>query len=110
MEFSFKAEVVLRLKNQKGESKSKHDGCDFNITPSDNLDPSFYLDRDGLPTKDGSKVFTTVLISGLAGNIHLAHEKGWKDSAVHLREIISELERHFVEVPTIKKGNFNDQI
>lgn len=47
-----------------------------------------------------------VLVQGLIGNIHLAHEKGFRDSAEHLRWIISELERGFIEVTNVQQSNF----
>jgi len=40
------------------------------------------------------------------GNIHMAHEKGFRDSAEHLRWIISELERGFVTVANVEQSNF----
>ena len=98
MEFSFKAEVVLTLEHSQNDLTSKHVATDFNLEVSKNMDAKSYLDSDGLPTKDGAKVLTTVLIQGLIGNIHNCHEKGFRDSAEHLRYIISELERGFVAV------------
>lgn len=52
------------------------------------------------------KTLSNVLVQGLIGNIHLAHEKGFRDSAEHLRWIISELERGFIEVTNVQQSNF----
>jgi len=106
MEFSFEAKVVLTLEHKKGSSKSNHVATDFNLRVSKELDPKQYLDSEDLPTQAGSKVLSNVLIQGLVGNIHLAHEKGFRDSAEHLRWIISELERGFVTVANVEKSNF----
>lgn len=106
MEFSFEAKVVLTLEHKKGSSKSNHVSTDFNLSISKELDEKQYLDPEGLPTEAGSKVLSNVLVQGLVGNIHLAHEKGFRDSAEHLRWIISELERGFVTVSKIKQSNF----
>ena len=106
MEFSFEAKVVLTLEHKKEMTTSKHVATDFNLDVSDNLVRSQYLDKEDLPTEAGSKVLSNVLVQGLVGNIHLAHEKGFRDSAEHLRWIISELERGFIEVGNVEQSNF----
>lgn len=106
MEFSFEAKVVLRLKHKLGMSTSKHLATDFNLYVSKELDINKYLDKESLPNKDGSNAISNVLIQGLVANIHMAHEKGFRDSADHLRWIISELERGFVQVTNVEKSNF----
>lgn len=106
MEFSFEAKVVLRLKHTPGTQKVEHAGTDFNIYPSKELDEKCYLDKNGLPTADGSHALTQTLVQGLVGNIHLAHQKGFRDSAEHLRYIISELEKGFVENAKVMNSKF----
>jgi len=106
MEFSFEAKVVLTLEHKKGMATSKHVATDFNLEVNGILDKRQYIDKEDLPTQDGSKVLSNVLVQGLIGNIHLAHEKGFRDSAEHLRWIISELERGFVAVANVKQSNF----
>ena len=106
MEFSFEAKVVLTLEHKKEMTTSKHVATDFNLEVSDNLVRSQYLDKEDLPTEAGSKTLSNVLVQGLIGNIHLAHEKGFRDSAEHLRWIISELERGFVTVANVEQSNF----
>lgn len=108
MEYSFKAEVVLVIEHKEGEQKSKHVATDFNLEVSNNLDVTKYIDHEDLPTQDGSKALSNVLVQGLIGNIHMAHENGFRDSAEHLRWIISELEKGFVAVVNVEKKYFND--
>ena len=108
MEAHFKAEVVINLEGEPGDKNVALKSTDFNLTCSSNIDKSTYLDSGGLPNKDGSVVLSNTLIQGLVGNIHMAHEQGFRDSAEHLRWIISELERGFVAVPTLKQGYMKD--
>lgn len=106
MEFSFEAKVVLNLEHKKGMTTSKHVATDFNMEVSDNLVRNQYMDKEDLPTEAGSKVLSNVLVQGLVGNIHLSHERGFRDSAEHLRWIISELERGFITVANVEQSNF----
>jgi hypothetical protein len=106
MEFSFEAKVVLTLEHKKGAETSKHVSTDFNLKVIGPLQRNQYLDAEDLPTEAGSKVLSNVLVQGLVGNIHMAHEKGFRDSAEHLRWIISELERGFVTVANVEHSNF----
>lgn len=106
MEFSFEAKVVVTMDHEKGSPTSKHVATDFNLFVDDNLDKSVYLSPDGMPTETGSIVLSHVLVHGLVGNIHLAHQSGFRDSAEHLRWIISELEKGFVSVANVSKGEF----
>lgn len=104
MEFTFKAEVHLTLENNPGETMSKHVSTDFTLDIIGPLDKAMYISKEGMPTEAGSKAITLALVQGLVGNIHMAHEKGFRDSAEHLRYIISELERGFINVANIKRG------
>jgi hypothetical protein len=106
MEFQFEAKVVVTAEHKPGMTTSKHVATDFNLDVMGPLDRKAYLDKEDLPTAAGSKVLSNVLVQGLIGNIHMAHEKGFRDSAEHLRWIISELERGFVTVAEVSKSNF----
>ena len=106
MEFSFKAEVLLTLDYQKGANTSRHVSTEFNLECLGAIDKNAYI-KDGVPNKEGSKVLTNVLVQGLIGNIHQSHEKGYKDSAQHLREIISELEKGFAMVAKVSDSTFS---
>lgn len=108
MEFSFEGRVVLTLNHEEGANHSTHVSTDFNLDVIGGLDRTKYLDEEDLPNKEGSKVLTNVLVQGLIGNIHMAHENGYRDSAEHLRWIISELESGFVALTTIEKSYFKE--
>ena len=88
------ATSVLSLR-PNGES-SKLERTEFKLDLSSNMIREEYLTKDGKPTKNGSHAITSAFIQGLVGNIHFAHQAGFRDSAEHLRYIISELERGFV--------------
>jgi hypothetical protein len=98
--------VELTAESSKDGKSSKHVKTEFNIYIDKNLDKPAYLDPTGLPTKDGAHTATVILVQGLIGNIHFSHEKGFRDSADHLRYIIQELERGFASVATVKEGEF----
>ena len=95
-EFAFTVLTQLRLSHTKGDAQSKHVSTNFRLEAEAPLQQSMYTDKKDLPNKEGSKVVTQVLVQGLIGNIHQSHQKGYRDSAEHLRYIISELEKGFV--------------
>lgn len=101
MKVEFVAFTRLTLDFHPGNQASKHDGCGISLQCSPNVDASRYMMDNGILKEDGSRVVTNVLVQGLIANIHLAHTEGWKDSAEHLRFIIAELERGFVQPPII---------
>jgi hypothetical protein len=107
MQFEFEGKCVLKLEHKEGEKTSKHVKTDFNLSVSKGLDVKQYLDKDELPTAMGVKALTQCFVQGLVGNIHYAKEKGFWDDAEHLRYIISELERGFIQVPTLSKSEFD---
>lgn len=106
MEALFNVSVNLKLEYNKGAASSKHRGTEFVLDMSDNLDHNIYIDDEGLVTKQGSHVVSNVLVQGLVANLHLAHEQGYRDSAEHLRWLISELERGFVTVCHMETSDF----
>ena len=105
MLFEIEGKCVITLENSGGQTSALK-SVDFNLDVSDNQNKSAYLDKEGLPTKIGTKALTQTFVQGLVGNIHQAHENQFWDSAEHLRYIISELERAFVQVPHLKKSDF----
>lgn len=94
-EFYFKAFVRLTMSHEKGSKSSRHEATDIRLDPGPMLDKKMYLKND-LPTHEGSRMLTEVLVAGLVANIHNCHHLGHRDSAEHLRHIIAELERGFV--------------
>lgn len=106
MRYYFEATTRLVLEPNTSTGKSKHFRTDIYLDTSDNLAKPHYVNNDGSMTKDGCKVFTQTLVQGLVGNIHAAHQAGHMDSAEHLRYIISELERGFIQQTKIETGEF----
>ncbi len=105
-EASFTGVSRVTLAHEKGMTTSRHVATDFFLEVSDNQDKTMFLDKEEMPTKIGTKPLTQCFIQGLVGNIHHAHQKGFWDSAEHIRYIISELERGFAQVATIEKTTF----
>lgn len=101
--FVFTGISKLTLSHEDGTSTSSHEATDIRLEISNNLDNKKYLNR-GLPTKEGIKPLSQCFIQGLVANIHNAHQLGYWDSAEHLRYIIKELERGFVNVATVSEG------
>lgn len=106
MEFYFEGVVRLTLEHSPGDPGSKHVATDFYLEVSENLIRDVYLTKEDLPTKEGSRVLTAVLVQGLIGNLHMAHENKFRDSAEHLRHIIAELEKGFAEVVITEKSHY----
>ncbi len=106
MKFGFEGKCVLEMEHQQGDKTSKHVQTKFNLEVTRNLDRSQYLDEDDLPTAAGAKALTNVFIQGLVGCIHHAHQKGYWNDAEHIRYIIAELERGFVQNAITDTSNF----
>lgn len=102
MKFHFIATCKLELSTNG--TGSDHEGTSFMLECSKNLDSKKYVDKDGLPNEEATKVLTHCFIHGLIGNIHAAHQAGYRNDAEHLRFAIEELQKLFVETPTIGKG------
>jgi hypothetical protein len=107
MHFTITGISQIKLSYEKGAPKSKHVATHIRLEVSDNLDKKQYLDSKERPTKEGSRALTQALVQGLIGNIHNAHQKGWRDSAEHLRYVIQELEKGFVQVADVKDGTMD---
>lgn len=103
-------ELLVGLPNEikEGHNRVQHLGVGFAIDVTEPLNKEQYVDEDGVPNKNGCFIATSVMVQGLLANIHVSHQQGFRDSAEHLRYIIAELERGFIEVPTIEKGTFDD--
>lgn len=108
MKFSFEGKVVLTLEHKKGWDSPTHVATNFNLYIDEKLDRDLYFDEEGYPNRDGLDVLSNVLVQGVLGNIHAAHQNGLRDSAEHLRWVISELERGFVAQVNVIKSRFED--
>lgn len=104
MDYTFTGVVDLTLSPNDESGKSIHRETSIHLEIDKRLDKSGYINKDGTPNKEGSKVLTNTFVQGLIANIHYAHENGLRDSAEHLRFIVSELERCFIEQGTIRVG------
>lgn len=112
MEFTFEATCQMHVEHQRGDS-CKLLRSNLSLEVSGELDRSMYIGQDDLPTKSGSEALTKTLVTGLACNIHAAHQQGFKNDVVHLKEIIEELTKLFAAVTTVESKDFTslkDQI
>lgn len=101
-----KIEAIAALTLEPKEGGSTLTRTEFALELSDNMIRSEYMDDGGKPTKLGVHAIISCFIQGLLGSIHYAHQNGMRDSAEHLRYIISELERGFVRPVEIEHGKF----
>jgi hypothetical protein len=97
----------IELEHEPGKKGTNLRETKFYLNVSKNLNASMYNGADGLPTHDGSKAITEVLTQGLIGNIHQSHDRGYIDSAVHLRSIIGKLEKGFVALANVNPGIYD---
>lgn len=102
--FSFTGTCKLTLSYEKGATTSQHETTDIRLDVSDNQKNGNLIGIDDLPTKEGVKPLTQCFIQGLVANIHASHEKGYWNDAEHLRYIITELQRGFVEISNISES------
>lgn len=108
MRFKIKAVIELFLNHTPRSSTSNHDGLNVNLIIEKPLEKRSYIKDDGLPNKNGTKNLTVIMAQGLVANIHYAHQKGYWDSAEHLRYIINELEQGFIQIPELSPGTFGN--
>lgn len=101
--------IKLTLEHKPGWTTSIHRGCKIALILPTGFAEEMYFDKKGDMTLLAAKTQTSIMVSGLAANIHANHETGVWDSAEHLRHIITELEKQFVEVGKIDKPNFNEK-
>lgn len=96
MEITVKAEVYVSMivKPEGGKPLLKETKIFLDMDRS--LEKSAYVNPDGGLTAAGVQSMTATLIQGLNCSIQSAHQSGIRDSAEHLRYVISELERAFV--------------
>lgn len=104
MQFTVTGIVKVTADYAKGAASSRHVATDFRLEVSKHLDREQYNDKRGLPTKMGSHALTNAFVQGLIGNIHMAHQKGYKNDAEHLRYIIDLLEKGFVAIAETGEG------
>lgn len=102
--FSITAKSKVIFTYTQGAKTSVHDSTLLAVD-YDNLNIEKYQDEIGCPNKDGAKLISIAFTQGLIANIHNAHHRGYWNDAEHLRYIISELERGFIENVDINMVN-----
>lgn len=105
MKFQFTAISRMTLDHTPEALTSQLISTEVLLECSNNIDASQYSDR-GCPKKEGIKPLTMAFTQGLIANIHAAHEMGYWSSAEHLRHIIGELERGFIQVPEVSMREY----
>ena len=106
MEYKIEGRCVLTLDHTEGEKTSKHVNTDFGLSVSENVDRSFYFDKEDVMTENAVKALTQAFVQGLVGNIHYAHQRElWTDSD-HIRYIIEELKKGFVRIANLYPSTF----
>lgn len=91
--------VSLHLVKKENNSKPQLSECSIDLIEPEGL--TGYRDEEESLNKFGVKALSQVLVQGLNANIQGAHQNGIMDSAEHLRYVISELERAFVNVTEV---------
>ena len=107
IEIDITAHVLMRLKVETTTNVNYVTRVDSMLEVDSKdviIKPEMYFGKGGEPTAAGVMLSTNALIEGLNGNIHYAHNKGYRDSAEHLRYIIDQLERRFVAIVTTEPG------
>jgi len=107
MEYKIEGRSVVTLNHAKGDTKSTHIDTKIALSVSKELDADLYIGEDDMPTKDGCKMLTQAFVQGLVGNIHYAHQKGHWNDAEHIRYIIAELKKGFVEIANTYPSTFD---
>ncbi len=96
-------EVISQIEVNNGDFMLM--GTDVTLGMSPNMDIKSFFDKNDFPNKEGCEVITRTLVSAISGNIFMAHQQGYIDSAAHLRLIIGQLEEMFVMNPTLEFVN-----
>ena len=97
-----KASSVINLESTESETKQKLKSVDVQIEVSKNISMEAYLTTERRLNKEGMNVVTQAFVQGIVANIHAAHQAGFIDSAEHLRYVISEIEKGFVELGDVE--------
>jgi hypothetical protein len=108
MEISFTGMARITLEWHKGMEMPKLLTADVGLSLSDNLDADHYVERGTTMPNGiaGVKALTQALLQGLQANIRAAHHhKHWNESE-HIRYVIDELQRGFVEQIEIGEGRW----
>jgi hypothetical protein len=94
---TFAAQIEMVVNYEEGDIMPTLMEATANLTTIKPSSIEQYYMHDGLPTADGSKVLTNLLVQGLLVNLKHAHANGYRDESEHMRYIIDQLQRGFVE-------------
>lgn len=106
MEYEIEVKSKCMYRWNQGDTTSQMLSSKLHLVIAPPLDASKYFMSPGMPSKDGSMMITANLVAAISGNIHYAHQNGFRDSAEHLLWVITELEKLFVEQHNIKRGTY----
>lgn len=95
--FHFAAISKITLEHEQGAPTSVLKSSDLRLEVSGNLDKSVYIDSNGLPRKYALKPITNALLSGIITNIRNGAAKGWWSEGEHMKYVVEQLHRMFVE-------------
>lgn len=110
MLYQLETKIKLTLEHEPGWTTSKHKECKIQLNIPSNFDANQYFDKEGNLTANGAKSQTIVMLSGISANIHASHQAGVWDSAEHLRYIINELEKQFVQVANVDVTEYGNKM
>ena len=100
MEYEIEAKCRVTLDHVEGAETSQHIKTEYQFAVSKNVAKENFFDKNGVANKEGVKATTQCFVQGLVANIHAGHQQKLWDSAEHLRYIIKELERGFIQIGT----------
>lgn len=106
MTVQFTSVSRLTLEVHKEYKHPRLEYADFLLEVSKELEYNDYHNKDGSPNAAGVQAMANCFIQGLNGLIHFAHKQGYRNDAEHLRYIVSELQRGFVENIEVVKNTF----
>lgn len=104
--YTYQVITTLELEFDPEKNRSMMKSCDLFLN-CDEQNEKFWKDENGIPNAEGTQAQSLALVQGLSASIHGAHQLGIRDSAEHLRFVISELERSFAH--NMKTVQFVDQ-
>ena len=100
--FTAMAQLVVNVNGITGKGTPEETNIRLDLSPG--LDESKYLSEETVFTAEGSKIATIAFCQALIGNIHIAHENGFRDSAEHLRDILDTITNGFAALPELSLG------
>ncbi len=105
IKFAATAEItVVPSSDENGDQPVSIKNVVFVFSPDESLLQEAYFNPDKTMTAHAIHPASQCFIFGLIANIMYAHERGYEDSAKHLRYIIKHLEEGFVAQYKMRQG------